>query len=95
VRLFDPRESDLPDIGHVVFEDSETGEQLFFDTHDRAFRKRFVEAAARREREIAAAFRASAVDALALSTEDDLVRGILRFAALRRQRKANPAAFAR
>ena len=46
------------------------------------------------ERELAAAFRASAVDALALSTEDDLVRGILRFAALRRQRRASPAAFA-
>jgi len=95
VRLYDRRESELPDIGSVVFEDSETGEQLFFDTHDRGFRARFVEAAARRERELAAAFRASAVDALALSTEDDLVRGILRFAALRRQRKANPAAFAR
>ncbi len=95
VRLFDPRESELPDIGGVVFEDSETGEQLFFDTHDRGFRARFVEAAARRERELAAAFRASAVDALALSTEDDLVRGILRFAAMRRQRKAKPAAFAR
>ncbi len=95
VRLYDPRESELPDIGSVVFEDSETGEQVFFDTHDRGFRARFVEAAARRERDIASAFRSSAVDALALSTEDDLVRGILRFAALRRQRKANPAAFTR
>jgi len=95
VRLHDPRETELPDIGHVVFEDSETGEQLFFDTHDQGFRLRFVEAALRRERELSAAFRASAVDALALSTEDDLVRGILRFAALRKQRKANPAAFTR
>ncbi len=95
VRLFDPRETELPDIGHVVFEDSETGEQLFFDTHDPGFRMRFVEAAQRREAALTAAFRASSVDALALSTEGDLVRGILRFAALRRQRKANPAAFAR
>lgn len=95
VRLYDPRESELPDIGGVVLEDSETGEQLLFDTHDRGFRARFVEAAARREQELAAAFRGSAVDALSLSTEDDLVRGILRFAAMRRQRKANPAAFAR
>jgi uncharacterized protein (DUF58 family) len=95
VRLHDPREAELPDIGNVVFEDAETGEQLHFDTHDRAFRARFVEAALRRERELAAAFRGCAVDALALSTEDDLVRGILRFAALRRQRKANPASFVR
>jgi uncharacterized protein (DUF58 family) len=93
VRLHDPREAELPDIGHVVFEDAETGEQLFFDTHDPGFRRRFVEAARRREAELAAAFRASSVDALALSTEDDLVKGILRFAAMRKQRKASPAAF--
>jgi hypothetical protein len=31
------------------------------------------------------------VDALPLSTEDDLVRAILRFANLRKERKAHPA----
>jgi uncharacterized protein (DUF58 family) len=95
VRLADPREAELPDIGPVVFEDAETGEQLYFDTHDRGFRRRFAEAAVRRERELAAAFRSSGVDALALSTEDDLVKGLLRFAALRRRRKYAPAAASR
>src|SRR5262245_37846325 len=59
VRLFDPREVELPDVGPLLMEDAETGEQLYADTHDRRFRLRFQEAAARRESELDAAFRRS------------------------------------
>ena len=37
VRLYDPLEMDLPDLGLLMMRDAETGEQLFVDTHDRAF----------------------------------------------------------
>jgi hypothetical protein len=42
VRLTDPMETELPDLGLVVMQDAETGEQLLVDTHDSAFRKRFA-----------------------------------------------------
>ena len=42
MRLWDPREVELPDIGPIVMEDAETGEQLYVDTHDRKFRQRFA-----------------------------------------------------
>lgn len=87
VRLWDPREMELPDIGLIVMEDSETGEQLVVDTHDKRFRQRFAEAARQRESAIHAAFKKSGVDALSLSTEEDLVRAIVRFASLRQQRR--------
>lgn len=87
IRLWDPREVELPDLGPVIIEDSETGEQLYVDTHDQKFRQRFHEAAQRREATLAAAFRRAGVDALSLSTEDDLVQAIVRFAAQRRQRR--------
>ena len=87
VRLWDPRELELPDIGLVVMEDAETGEQLYVDTHDRKFRQRFQEAALAREAALAEAFRRAGIDALSLSTEDDLVRAIVRFATLRRQQR--------
>ncbi|MBL8057228.1 MAG: DUF58 domain-containing protein [Anaerolineales bacterium] len=87
VRLWDPRETELPDVGPVVLEDSETGEQLIVDTHDRAFRERFQAAAREREAALAKAFRQAGVEALALSTADDMVRAIVRFAALRRQHR--------
>src|SRR5438874_3291760 len=87
VRLYDPLEMELPDLGLLVMRDAETGEQLFVDTHDRAFRKRFAAAAERREKELRSAFRRASVDALELSTHDDLVDAILRFADLRKRRR--------
>ena len=86
VRLYDPLEMQLPDLGLMVIEDAETGEQLFVDTHDRALRRRFEQQAARREAELRTAFSEAGVDALELSTEDTLVDSILRFAELRKLR---------
>ncbi|GAB4454274.1 MAG: DUF58 domain-containing protein [Anaerolineales bacterium] len=87
IRLMDPREAELPDVGMVVMEDAETGEQLFVDTHDAKFRRRFLEGVRKREEELARAFKRAGVDMLTLSTEDDLIRAILRFAKRRQKRK--------
>ena len=57
--------------------------QLTVDTSDRGFRRRFREAARQREEELARTFRRAGVDQLALSTEEDIVPAILRFASLR------------
>src|SRR5919106_2885330 len=86
VRLYDPLEMELPNLGLLVMRDAETGEQLFVDTHDRAFRKRFAALAERREKELRSAFGQAGVDALELSTNDDLIDAILRFADLRKRR---------
>ena len=86
VRLFDPLERELPDLGMLVMQDSETGEQLFVDTHDRTFRRRFASVAGRRERELRNALGRAGVDCLELATDGDLVDAILRFADLRKRR---------
>jgi uncharacterized protein (DUF58 family) len=86
VRLYDKLEQELPDLGLLVIQDAETGEQLFVDTHDRTFRTRFAAAAARREEELRAAFGQAGVDALELATDDDLMDALLRFADLRKRR---------
>ncbi|MBM2832088.1 MAG: hypothetical protein HW414_1140 [Dehalococcoidia bacterium] len=91
VRLYDPREVELPDIGPVILEDAETGEQLYIDTHDKRFRNRFVEAAQKREYELNVALHRDGVDVVELSTEGDLVQEVLRFAMSRKQRKKSPA----
>jgi uncharacterized protein (DUF58 family) len=87
VRLYDPLEMELPDLGLLVFQDSETGDLEWVDTGDRAFRKRFAAAAGRREDALRSAFGDAGVDALELSTTDDLVDAILRFADLRKRRR--------
>jgi uncharacterized protein (DUF58 family) len=87
IRLWDPREMELPDAGMVMMEDSETGEQLFVDTHDRAFRARFKDIVQKREAELAHIFKHAGVDVLSLSTEDDLVQAVVRFARQRQMRR--------
>ena len=86
VRLHDPLEAELPDLGLVVFQDAETGEQLFVDTHDRGFRERFAAEAEKRAAGIRHAFARAGVDALELSTDADIVDTVVRFAALRKRR---------
>jgi uncharacterized protein (DUF58 family) len=87
IRLWDPREAQLPDIGPIILEDAETGEQMYVDTHDRRFRQRFEEAARRREADLRGVFKRAGVDALSLSTQEDLVSAIVRFAMSRKQRR--------
>jgi uncharacterized protein (DUF58 family) len=87
VRLFDPRETELPDVGPIIMEDAETGEQLYVDTRDKKFRMRFNEAAKKRESDLYRALTQAGVDAISLSTEDDLVRAVIHFAARRKQKR--------
>lgn len=87
VRLWDVRESQLPDVGPILMEDAETGEQIYVDTHDKKFRLRFEQAARQREADLLETFHHAGVEVLSLSTEDDLVRAIVRFASLRQQRR--------
>jgi uncharacterized protein (DUF58 family) len=90
VRISDPRESELPDVGPIVFEDAETGEQLFLDTHDKGFRRRFIEAARKRRTELDGMLQRAGVEMLSLTTDGDMSREIVRFAAERRQRRMAP-----
>ena len=86
VRLFDPLEIELPDLGLVVLQDAETGEQAWVDTHDRGFRGRFASVVLRHESELRRALAQAGVDCLELSTEGRLVEAVLRFAELRKRR---------
>jgi uncharacterized protein (DUF58 family) len=86
VRLLDPLELELPDLGLLTIRDAETGDQLLVDTHDAGFRKRFARIAAQREAELRQGFVRASVDALELSTDGDLVDAIVRFAEMRKRR---------
>jgi uncharacterized protein (DUF58 family) len=85
VWLRDPREEELPDIGPVVLQDAETGEQIYVETQDRRFRARFQSLVEKRRLHIERTFARHGIDVLSLSTEGDLVRDLSRFTLLRRQ----------
>jgi uncharacterized protein (DUF58 family) len=86
VRLVDPLEQALPDLGVIVLQDAETGEQMVVDTHDKQFRKRFARAAETRETALRGALADAGVDCLELATGERLDEALLRFAQLRKRR---------
>lgn len=86
VRLLDPLEMSLPEMGLVTVEDAETGAQLFVDSADAGFRQRYEIEAQRRETQLREDLAASGADTLELATDDDLLDALLRWCDLRRQR---------
>ena len=80
IRLWDPAELELPDVGVMIMEDAETGEQLYVDTRDKKFRKNYQAAMQQREDNLKQSFKRAGVGMLSLSTGDDMVRSIVSFA---------------
>lgn len=91
VRLWDPLEMALPDVGLVTVQDAETGEQLFIDASDPAFRDRYAAAAVAQEADLMAGLAQSGADVIELATDDDLLQSLLRLSDLRRQRARGQA----
>jgi len=77
IRVVDPMELDLPDLGLVLIEDAETGEQLLADTSDPMFRQRLREQVEAREAAVTAAMRRAGVTAHRIGTDEDLVEALL------------------
>lgn len=86
VRLFDPAEINLPNAGLVLLKDSETSEQLLLDTTNQSFRTRYAQTVEKREQQLADSFAHAGVDALELSTDEDLASALIRFSELRKRR---------
>jgi len=77
VRIADPREGFLPDVGLVVLEDPETGEQLLADTADARLRDRFRAAAESQSARIDSLLAARGIRRVIASTDADLLPALL------------------
>lgn len=85
IRLVDPLEQQLPDMGMLTMRDAETGEQVFIDTSDNRFRQRFARQAEDHEARLIETFTRSGVDCLELGTNDAVHEGLIRFVRQRQQ----------
>jgi uncharacterized protein (DUF58 family) len=90
VWLHDPREAEIPAIGPLLFQDSETGAQVYVDTNDRGFQKRFRALVEERTARLERIFARHGVDVLQLSTDADLAQSIAKFAMLRKEARRRP-----
>jgi uncharacterized protein (DUF58 family) len=86
LRVTDPREHELPAAGLIWVEDAETGEQLFVDTDDAAFRQRLAENADAQRAELFLLVTRAGAELHDVSTDDDLVKVLGKIAALRSRR---------
>jgi uncharacterized protein (DUF58 family) len=91
VRLSDPLELQLPDMGMITLRDAETGETQLVDCNPR-FRRRFAEISGEKEAQLRESLSRAGIDTLELSTDTDIADALIRFAALRR-RKSRRFAF--
>ncbi len=85
IRLRDRLEQEIPNIGLLLMQDAETGEQLLVDGNDAGFRARFVHIAAERENLLRQGLTRAGVDCLELTTDEPLDQAILRFTQLRKR----------
>ncbi|MFC4068209.1 DUF58 domain-containing protein [Actinoplanes subglobosus] len=77
IRVVDPAELELPDLGLILVEDAETGEQLLVDTSDPLLRARLTEQVGAREAELAAGMRKAGVDAHRITTDQDMLAALV------------------
>jgi uncharacterized protein (DUF58 family) len=91
VRVSDPAEKTLPDVGDLRVRDPETGRELWIDTGDRRVREAHARLVRTRERTLSRTLRSSGADVLELSTAHDIVRPLVAFIRRRRGRRPGEA----
>jgi uncharacterized protein (DUF58 family) len=86
-RVSDPRESEIPSIGIVTFEDPETGRQVEVDTTNKRLRERYRVAAAEQRAQLLADFRSARAQVLEISTDQPVVNQLIAYLRTRQRRR--------
>ena len=77
IEVYDPRERSLPDVGLVNIKDSETGECAWIDTSSRKMRTAYEEWFRNVEQTSSRLFMKYNVDKVAISLDEDYVKGLM------------------
>jgi uncharacterized protein (DUF58 family) len=86
VRISDPREVTLPDVGLIELEDAETGERVLVDTRRRRIRDAFARSGRDEHESLMSHMRSMGVDTLDLSTDRPYMKDLLNFFRRRERR---------
>jgi uncharacterized protein (DUF58 family) len=87
IEIIDPRDVELPDVGDVILQDTETGVTREF-TIDAALRDDFAKAANAHRAEVARTLRRCGAPLMTLRTDRDWIADVVRFVATNRRRGA-------
>lgn len=79
IKVFDPRERTIPDIGLVNVKDSETGETAWINTSSPKVREAYARAAQDADMKATKLMRQYQIDSVDISTGSDYVKGLMAF----------------
>ena len=88
IDLHDPAEREIPPVGIVALEDAETGDLVWVDTNDQAWRRSFEEQVELEEQAKIRMMRSLAIDRIALVNGQEYVSGLNDFFKRREKRLA-------
>ncbi len=78
IRIYDPRETELPDVGIVELQDAETGRKVWVDTSSRAVREHYARSWEERSARIDATLKHNRVDTAMIPTDGDYVTELIK-----------------
>jgi len=79
IKVFDPRERTIPDIGLVNVKDSETGETAWINTSSPKVREAYAKSAQDADMKATKLMRQYQIDSVDISTGSDYVKGLMAF----------------
>lgn len=77
LKVFDPRETELPNIGFVKFKDAETGQLRWINTSKRSNRDAYSQWWKDNDEKVSTMFRKSGVDSVSVRTDEDYVKALM------------------
>ena len=86
LNLQDIRESEIPDIGYIELEDSETGEQVLVDTSDPEFRKNYIKLVQKRNQDLKKKLEKLKIDLINIQSNEPFEVPLKKFFRLRKRR---------
>ena len=78
LKVSDPREKEMPNVGIVELQDAETGRKVWVDTASRAVRKHYAEAWSEREAKMREVLLHNRIDIADISTDSDYVAELIK-----------------
>lgn len=77
LKVFDPRETELPNIGFAKFKDAETGQLRWINTSKRSNRNAYSQWWNDNDEKVSTMFRKSGVDSVSVRTDEDYVKALM------------------
>lgn len=78
LQIFDKRESELPSVGLIKMKDAETGQDIWIDTSSAKLRNQFHQNWKERQDKIKQTLSQCGVDSVAISTDEDYVKALMK-----------------